>query len=106
MEVQIIQTVATQIFSIAAAALASGVVTSLITQALKWEAIAIPAERYPVPAAAILSLLVSACAVYLLHAIQLVNLASYIIFSAATLFVATQSYDIVKKAIEDGKGNN
>lgn len=89
-----------QIFTVAAAALASGIVTSLLTQALKWKAIKVPAQKYPVVVAAVLSLIVSAGAVYLLGAILLTSVVSYIVFSAATLLVATQSYDVVKKAIE------
>jgi len=89
-----------QIFTVAAAALASGVITTLLTQALKWKAIKIPAQKYPVVVAAVLSLIVSAGAVFLLGAIPLVSWVSYLVFSAATLLVATQSYDIVKKAIE------
>lgn len=97
--------VITQIFTIAGAALASGVVTTLITQALKWKAIAIPAEKYPVPVAAVLSLIVSAGAVFMLGAIPLVSLTSYLVFSVATLLVATQSYDIVKKGIDGVKNS-
>lgn len=89
-----------QIFTVAAAALASGIVTSLLTQALKWKAIKIPAQKHPVVVAAVLSLIVSAGAVYLLGAVLLTSVVSYIVFSAATLLVATQSYDVVKKAIE------
>lgn len=89
-----------QIFTVAAAALASGVVTSLLTQALKWKAIKVPAQKYPVAVAAVLSLVVSAGAVYLLNVVPFAGIVSYLVFSAATLLVATQSYDVVKKAIE------
>lgn len=103
MDTDLVVAVVQQIFTVAGAALVSGVVTSLLTQALKWDAVAIPAQKYPVQAAAVLSLIVSAGAVYGLGVVPLVDVFGYIIFSAATLLVATQSYDIARKAIQNAR---
>lgn len=102
----IVTEVIRQILTLAASVLASGVVTTALTQVLKLEFIKIPAQRYPVHTAAVLSLLVSAGAVFYLQVVPLVNTLSYIVFSGVTLLVATQSYNVVKKAIEDYRQNH
>lgn len=106
MQADIIHAIVAQIFSIAATVLASGAITTLLTQGLKWKAIAEPAKKYPVPVAVMLSLVVSAAAVYGLNAIPLVNWGSYLVFSAVTLLVATQSYDLVHDQIKKLKATD
>lgn len=100
---QLVMDVAKQVFTVAAAALASGVVTSLLTQALKWKAISIPASKYPVPVAAVISLIVAIGAVLLVPGLALTGIVGYIVFSVATLLVAVQSYDTVHGAIVKSK---
>jgi hypothetical protein len=102
----IVAVVMQQVFTLAGAAITSGVITTLLTQALKWKAIAIPATKYPVQVAAVLSLAVSACAVYGLNAIQFDNALAYVTFSLVTLLVSTQSYDLAKEAISRVKKNS
>lgn len=108
MDATIIQAVVSQIFTIAASIFASGVVTTLVTQALKWKAIAVPAEKYPTIAAAMLSLVVSAGSIFVLHAVPtgFETVWTYVIYAAVTLLVATQSYNVVKSiivSVRDGK---
>lgn len=98
-----IQDIVSAVFTIAGAALASGFVTAAITQLLKWEAIRIPAEKYPVPIAAVLSIGTSAAAVWATGLVQLVGWPSYVIMALATLFVSTQTYQIVKNAVDQIK---
>jgi len=92
-----------QVFVVAALAVANGGVTALLTQALKWRAIAVPAQKYPVPVAIVLSLITSAFVVWAMGSIVLTGIVGWVVFSFATLLVSTQSYDIVKKAIEQIK---
>lgn len=91
------------VFVIAGAAIASGFITTAITQALKWEAIKIPAEKYPVPVAVILSIGTSAAAVYLTGLVDLIGWTSWLVMAVATLFVSTQTYKIVKDAVDQLK---
>jgi len=91
------------IFYVAATALASGWFTSALTQVLKWKLIAIPATKYPTIVATILSFIVAVPAVYLTGLVEIAGWASYVVIAVASLFVATQSYDTVKKAIEQIK---
>lgn len=98
-----IQDIIQAVFVLAGAALASGFITAAITQLLKWEAIKIPAEKYPIPVAAVLSLGTSAAAVYMTGLVQLVGWPSYVIMVIATLFVASQSYQVVKNAVDQIK---
>lgn len=97
--VTFIQDIIQGVFLVAGAAIASGWVTAAITQVLKIRAIRIPAEKYPVPVAIVLSLATSAGAVYVTGLVDLVGWVSWIIMAVATLYVATQSYDVVKNAV-------
>jgi hypothetical protein len=94
-----------QIYAVAALALASGFVTAGLTQLLKFPWIKWPAEKYPVPTAAGISVILSALAVWTMHAVVLDGILAWLILSGATLFVAAQSYDLVKKAIDQLKQN-
>lgn len=95
-----VQEILTQIFVLAAAAIASGMITTWLTELLKWDAIKIPAERYPVLTAAVLSTLLSAGSVFMLMGNIVMNFGWWIIFSFATLLVATQNYEIVRLRIK------
>jgi hypothetical protein len=98
-----IQDIIQAVFLVAGAAIASGFVTAAITQLLKWEAIKIPAEKYPVPVAVVLSVLTSGAAVYLTGLVDLVGWTSYVVMAVATLFVSTQTYQVVKNAVDQIK---
>ena len=103
---QFIQDIIGGVFAVAGAALASGVVTTLLTQALKWEAIKIPAQKYPVPVAVILSVITSGAAVWMTGLVELVGWVSWVVLAFATLFVSTQTYKIVKEAVDQIKHPN
>lgn len=92
-----------QVFVVAAAALGSGVVVMLATQALKWKAISYPAEKIPVPTAIALSIVASAFSVWVLNMVILQTFAGWLVFTVATLLVATQSYDLVWKVVDQVK---
>lgn len=94
-----------QIFMVAGAVIASGTVTTLLTQLLKWRFIPIPAQKYPVTVAVIVSLLVSAGALLTLNLVVFSGWVSYIIFAGATILVATQSYDLVHDALTHRRNN-
>ncbi len=87
------------IFFVASTALASGWVVTVLTQVLKWKLIAAPALKYPTLIAAILSFILAIPAVYLTGLIEVAGWASYVVMGVSSLFVATQSYDTIKKAI-------
>jgi hypothetical protein len=90
-----------QILTVATAAIASGFVATAVTQLFKWRLFAEVGKKYPVPTAIVVSLVVSAGAIYLLNAILLTSLIGYVIFAFTTLLVATQTYDLVKKAVDN-----
>lgn len=98
---QVISSAVIQIFALAGAGLASSVITILLTQALKWKAIAEPAKRYPRQVAAVLAFSISAAAVYGVNVTPIDNAVAYVVFSLATLLVATQTYDKVREAIKN-----
>lgn len=91
------------IFYVATVAIGSGVITSIVTQALKWKAIKIPAQKYPTIVAAILSFVVAVPAVILTGLVEVVGWVSYLVIALASLLVATQTYDQIKNAIEQIK---
>lgn len=90
-----------QIITVAGAAVASGFVATAITQLFKWRLFAELGKKYPVPTAIGVSAVVSAGAVYLLNVILLTSVLGYIVFAFVTLLVATQTYDLVKKAVDN-----
>lgn len=92
-----------QVMTYAGLALASGVVTSLLTQALKFEFILAPAKKWPRVVAGIVSAAVSAGAVSMLDAFVLATWVDWVIFGAATFVVATQSYNLVHEAIKNAR---
>lgn len=92
------------VFYVSAVAIGSGWITAALTQLLKWKIIAIPAEKYPTVVAAIISFLVAVPAVYLTGIIVISGWYGYLVLAIASLFVAVQSYDIVKAAILQLKG--
>lgn len=94
------------IFYVAGAAIASGWLTAGLTQVLKWKLIAVPAQKYPTIVAGILAFLLAIPAVYLTGLVEIAGWASYVVIAVAGLFVATQSYDTIKKAIEQIKTRN
>jgi fatty acid desaturase len=89
-----------QIFDVAGVIVASGIITTLITQALKWQAIKIPASKYPVPVAAVLSVLTSLAAVFMLDLVVITSWLSWLVVAGATLLTATQVYDLIHNAIK------
>ena len=88
-----------QILAIGGAALVGGVVTSALTEALKIDAIKVPASRFPKTTAAILSLLFSVAAVYSIQPVDFSNTIGVLVLTGATLFCAVKSYDLVLKAL-------
>ena len=100
---QFIQDIISGVFVVAGAALASGVITTLITQALKWEAIKIPAQKYPVPVAVVLSIITSGAAVWMTGLVDLVGWISWLVMAVATLLVSTQTYKVVKDMVDQIK---
>ena len=97
--------IVTQILTYATLALGSGVIASLLTQALKFEFILAPAKRWPRTVAAIVSAALSGAAVYLLDAFVLTTIIDWVVFGVATFIVATQSYNLVHEAIKNAKEN-
>lgn len=95
-----------QIMTYGSLALASGVVTSLLTQALKFEFILAPAKRWPRVVAGIISAAVSAAAVSMLEVFVLATWIDWVIFAGATFVVATQSYNLVHEAIKNARQNS
>lgn len=90
----------TAVMGIFAAVFASGWITTAITQVLKLEWIAVPAQKYPTVVAIVVSLLVSIPAIFLTGIINLDgSWYMYALFAASTLFVSTKTYDIVHAAI-------
>lgn len=100
---QFIQDIISGVFVVAGAALASGVITTLVTQALKWEAIKIPAQKYPVPVAIVLSIITSGAAVWMTGLVDLVGWISWAVMAVATLLVSTQTYKVVKDLVDQIK---
>lgn len=94
-----------QIITYGSLALASGVVTSLLTQALKFEFVLAPAKRWPRTVAAIISAAISAGAVSMLPHFVLGTWIDWVIFGGATFVVATQSYNLVHEAIKNARQN-
>lgn len=92
-----------QIITYGSLALASGVVTSLLTQALKFEFVLAPAKRWPRTVAAIISAAISLGAVSMLEAFVLATWIDWVIFGGATFIVATQSYNLVHEAIKNAR---
>jgi len=88
-----------QVFALGSLALASGVITSVFTEILKIDAIKIPAQRYPRATAAVISLGLSAFAVFSLHAVFFTTWISWAIVAGATLFCAFKSYDWILKGL-------
>lgn len=94
-----------ELLDLALAAIGSGVAVTVLTQLLKWELFKAPARLWPVPTAVVLTIVVSLAAVYGLGLV-LDGMASYIVFAVVTLLVATQTYDLVSKAVAQVKGTN
>ncbi len=97
--VQIVQTVIT----IAAAAVANGVIVAIVTEALKWNAIKWPATKAPRLTAWVLSIVSSAFVVWGLGVVVLNSVGGWVVFTIGTFLAATQSYDGVWKLIEELK---
>ena len=98
--------IVTQILTHATLTLGSGVIASLLTQALKFEFILAPAKRWPRTVAAIVSAALSGAAVYLFDdAFVLATVIDWVVFGIATFIVATQSYNLVHEAIKNAKEN-
>jgi len=93
-----------QIITVAGAAIASGFIATALTQLFKWKLFAGIGKKYPVPTAVGVSLAVSAGAIYALNMVLLTNWLGYVVFGVATILVATQTYDLVKKAVDALKG--
>lgn len=88
-----------QILTLGSLALAGGVITSVFTELLKWEYIAVPATKYPKATAAVISFIVSAAAVLSLQQFVFDTWISWVIVGGATLFSAIKSYDWVLKGL-------
>lgn len=93
-----------QIITVAGAAIASGFIATAITQIFKWKLFAGLGKKYPVHTAVVVSIATSAGAIYLLNMVLLTSVLGYIVFAVATILVATQTYDLVKKAVDSLKG--
>ena len=93
-----------QILTVAGAAIASGFVSTAVTQLFKWQLFAGIGKKYPVHTAIVVSGAVSAGAIYALNMVLLTNWIGYVVFAVATVLVATQTYDLVKKAVDSLKG--
>lgn len=93
-----------ELLDLAMAAIGSGVAVTVLTQLLKWELIKAPARLWPVPTAVVLSIVVSLAAVYGLG-LALDSVANYAVFAVVVLLVATQTYDLVSKAVAQVKGD-
>lgn len=94
-----------QISLYAGLVLGSGIITTLLTQALKWKAVLAPAKKYPRVVAGIIAVALSAVTVSMLDVFVLQVWVDWVIFGGATFLVATQSYDIVREAIKNAKEN-
>lgn len=88
-----------QIVNISGLVLAGGLITSLFTELLKFDVIKVPAQKYPKTTAAVISLLLSAIAVFALNVLVFDTLASWFILAGASLLTAIKSYDWVLKDI-------
>lgn len=93
--------IAKQIGVIAGVVLASGVTTTLLVQALKWKFVSVPASRYPIPTAIILSLIVSLVAVQMTGLVLLDSVAGWAILFGATILTSTQIYDLVHDRVKE-----
>lgn len=93
-----------QVLTVAAAAIGSGFIASAVTQLFKWQLFAGIGKKYPVHTAIVVSVVVSAGAIYALNMILLTNLIGYVVFGFTTILVSTQTYDLVKKAVDSLKG--
>lgn len=91
------------IFVVAGAAVASGWTASGLTQLLKWKAISYPASKYPAPTAVALSILLAIPAVLLTGMVEIIGLWSYVVIAFSSILVATQTYDTVKKIVDQLK---
>ena len=87
------------IFSLAAIALGSGVITSAVTELLKWKVFLSVAKKWPRTVAAITSIGVSIAAVALSGDLRLDNIATIVAFAFIVFMVATQSYDAILKRL-------
>lgn len=93
------------IFYVAGTAVASGWIAAALTQALKWKLIAVPATKYPTIVAGILAFALAVPAVYLTGLVDIAGWAGYVVMAVASLFVSTQTYDVIKDAIVQVKTN-
>lgn len=93
-----------QILTVAAAAIGSGFIATAVTQLFKWNLFANIGKKYPVQTAVVVSVATSAGAIYVLNMVLLTNLIGYVVFAFATILVSTQTYDLVKKAVDALKG--
>lgn len=89
------------VFITAATAIGTGWIAAALTQALKWRLIAYPATRYPTVTAWILSFILAVPAVILTGLVTATGWISWLIIALASVFVATQSYDLVRAAIDE-----
>lgn len=93
------------IFLVASTAIGTGWITATLTQLLKWKAIAIPAQKYPTPIAAILAFVLAVPAVLLTGLVTAVGWPAYVVIGVASFLVAVQTYDSIKSAIEQIKSS-
>lgn len=91
--------IAQEIFRLGSMVVANGLVVSMLTEILKIDVIKIPASKYPKTTAGVLSLVLSAIAVFSLNILVFDNWISWLIFAGATLLVALKSYDWVLKGL-------
>ncbi len=107
MSAELLIEIGRQIMLLGGLALAGGVITSGFTEVLKFEFLHAPAAKNPQLAAAIISFVLSAIAVFSLGAVALDTWVSWIVVSGATLFTAFKSYDwILKGLYEKIRSNN
>ena len=88
-----------QVATISGVVLASGVLTSILTELMKLPFVLVPASKYPKTVAAVIAVLVSGGALLLLDQIILLSWVDWVIFALVTLYVAVKSYDWVLKAV-------
>lgn len=104
MELSIILEILKQIISLAGFVLASGVITSLLTESLKY----IPRIRlflnHPRITAAVISVVLSTVAIFSLGIISVTDWVSLVIVAGATFYSAIRSYDLVLKELIEKYG--
>ena len=88
-----------QVLPIAGAVLASGVLTSVLTEVLKLPFIIIPASKYPKTTAGVLAVIISGGAILALDALTFSTWVDWAVLAVASLLVAVKSYDWILKGV-------